>query len=144
MVYPYFHGELEILYSKNDFEDFYNSQKISIMNKIQSYVSRAPIQKFIGMEFIDIYFYRVKLLNGSSCITPLFNNNNNNNIVNIQNFRRVLAVIGLRKVIANNKCISDYAKEKLSNFMLYLDANNLYGWAMSQKLPTGNFKWQYN
>ena len=26
--------------------------------------------------------------------------------------------------------------------MLYLDANNLYGWAMSQKLPTGDFKWE--
>ena len=27
------------------------------------------------------------------------------------------------------------------NHSLYLDANNLYGWAMSQYLPTGNFKW---
>ena len=26
-------------------------------------------------------------------------------------------------------------------FIQYLDANNLYGWAMSQKLPTGDFKW---
>ena len=24
---------------------------------------------------------------------------------------------------------------------MYLDANNLYSWAMSQYLPTGNFKW---
>ena len=28
------------------------------------------------------------------------------------------------------------------NYLLYLDANNLYGWAMSQKLPTGDFKWE--
>ena len=53
-------------------------------------------------------------------------------------------VLGSRNVVANNKYISDYDKEKLSNYTLYLDANNLYGWAMSQKLPTGNFKWQYN
>ena len=38
------------------------------------------------MEFIDIYFYRLMPLNGSSYITPLFNNNNNNNIANIQNY----------------------------------------------------------
>ena len=27
------------------------------------------------------------------------------------------------------------------DFLLYLDANNLYGWAMSQPLPTGNYRW---
>ena len=83
MVYPYFHGELEILYSKHDFENFFNSQKISIMNKIQSYIKRASIQKFIGMGYIDIYLYGVTPLNGSSYIKPLFKINND--IVNIQN-----------------------------------------------------------
>ena len=28
-----------------------------------------------------------------------------------------------------------------SKYIMYLDANNLHGWAMSQYLPTGNFKW---
>ena len=55
-----------------------------------------------------------------------------------------LGVLGSRKVIANNTFLSDYEGEKISNFILYLDANTLYKWAMSQKLPTGNFKWQYN
>ena len=42
---------------------------------------------------------------------------------------------------ANNKYITDYDKNKPSKYIMYLDANNLYGWAMSQYLPTGGFKW---
>ena len=34
-----------------------------------------------------------------------------------------------------------YDKKAPSKYIMYLDANNLYGWAMSQFLPTGNFKW---
>ena len=40
----------------------------------------------------------------------------------------------------NNKYLSDYDKDKDSSYLMYLDANNLYGWAMSQPLPTGKFK----
>ena len=29
----------------------------------------------------------------------------------------------------------------MKRVVIYLDANNLYGWAMSQRLPIGNFKW---
>ena len=43
---------------------------------------------------------------------------------------------------ANNKYMSGfYDGEKPSSFIIYLDANNLYGWAMSQELPTDGFKW---
>ena len=34
-----------------------------------------------------------------------------------------------------------YNEKAPSKYIMYLDANNLYGWAMSQYLPTGNFKW---
>ena len=42
---------------------------------------------------------------------------------------------------ANNKYIKEYDEKAPSKYIMYLDANNLYGWAMSQYLPTGNFKW---
>ena len=40
---------------------------------------------------------------------------------------------------ANNKYCINYNPEKESKFIQYLDANNLYGWAMSQNLPTHGF-----
>ena len=42
---------------------------------------------------------------------------------------------------ANNKYIKKYNEKVPSKYIMYLDANNLYGWAMSQYQPTGNFKW---
>ena len=42
---------------------------------------------------------------------------------------------------ANNRFMKDYDKNIDSLYVEYLDANNLYGWAMSQKLPVNGFKW---
>ena len=43
---------------------------------------------------------------------------------------------------ANNPYMEGpYDLEKESSYLQYLDANNLYGWAMSQSLPTGRFRW---
>ena len=42
---------------------------------------------------------------------------------------------------ANNEYMKKYDEKAPSKYIMYLDANNLYGWAMSQYLPTGGFKW---
>ena len=45
---------------------------------------------------------------------------------------------------AKNRYMNDYDPKKLSTFITYLDMNNLYGWAMSEYLPYGGFKWLQN
>ena len=42
---------------------------------------------------------------------------------------------------ANNKYMNNYDKNIESSYLAYLDANNLYGWVMLQKLPVNCFKW---
>ena len=40
--------------------------------------------------------------------------------------------------------MKNYDQNKESSYNQYLDVNNLYGWAMSQKLPVDGFKWENN
>ena len=42
---------------------------------------------------------------------------------------------------ANNKYMENHGKSKESSFLIYDDANNLYGFAMCKKLPVIDFKW---
>ena len=42
---------------------------------------------------------------------------------------------------ANSKYMKHHDKNKESSYLQYWDVNNLYGWAMSQKLRANNFKW---
>ena len=53
-----------------------------------------------------------------------------------------ISIISNRYGEANNKYMGNrFNKNKLSKYLMYLDANNLYGSAMFKKLPIHSFKW---
>ena len=43
---------------------------------------------------------------------------------------------------ANNKYMKNYYQSIKSSYLMYLDANNLYGWAMFKILPVNGFNWE--
>ena len=52
-----------------------------------------------------------------------------------------LTQVTKKHAVANNKYLPDYDSTKKSVFLQYLDANNLYGYAMCKKLPLNGYKW---
>jgi hypothetical protein len=58
-----------------------------------------------------------------------------------QGIRGGISMITHRHAEANNKYMKKYNPDSPSSYIMYLDANNLYGHAMIQKLPYGNFNW---
>ena len=52
-----------------------------------------------------------------------------------------ISMVSHRHAQANNPQMQNYNPEQPTSFLQYLDSNNLYGWAMSQPMPTGGFQW---
>ena len=55
--------------------------------------------------------------------------------------RQEMCQVTYRYDKANNKYMMDYDKNKESSFLIYDDANNLYGWSVFKKLPVSDFEW---
>ena len=55
-----------------------------------------------------------------------------------------ISIISNRYGKANNKYMKDFNEMEPSKYLMYLDANNLYGYGMSEKLPIHSFKWLSN
>ena len=52
-----------------------------------------------------------------------------------------VSVISNRYSKTNNKYLEDFRPHEASKYIIYLDANKLYGFAMSQSLPVDSFAW---
>ena len=52
-----------------------------------------------------------------------------------------ISMVSKRFAKANNTQCPEYDSTKPNKWIMYLDANNLYGWAMNQLLPVGGFQW---
>lgn len=52
-----------------------------------------------------------------------------------------ISSISTRHCLSNNKYMTDFDSTKPSTFIAYWDMNNLYGYAMTQPLPVGEFTW---
>ena len=63
------------------------------------------------------------------------------NLLIEKGMRGGISYIAKRHSKVNNKYMECYDSSKESIYITYLDANNLYGWAMSQYLPYSGFKW---
>ena len=66
----------------------------------------------------------------------------NQHLFNERGMRGGIAMASKRHAKANNPLVDGYDPEKPSSHIIYLNANNLYGWAMSQPSPTGAFRWE--
>ena len=52
-----------------------------------------------------------------------------------------ISMVSKRHAKANNPLVADYNPNQENNYIMYYDANNLYGWPMTQPLPYSGFKW---
>ena len=56
-----------------------------------------------------------------------------------------LTFVGSKRYVkANNHYMNDFDPTKPEDYIMYWDANNLYGWAMSEYLPYKNIKFDNN
>ena len=122
-----------------DKESFYSNLNLENIDDIDYRHGNNVFKRFklkkLG-EYYDLYVQSNSLL-----LADVFENFRNTCIKEI---RSGICHSIHRNARVNNKYMENYDRNKESSYIQYLDANNLYGQAMSQKLPVNEFKWVNN
>ena len=129
-------GQLHDLYLSTD--------TLLLVDVFENY--RRVIHKNYGLD--PIHFYTAPSLSWSAGLKYTgvrleLPTDININIFIDEGLRGGISLVGNHFAKANNKLLPPefFDKNTKQSFIKFVDANNLYGWAMSQCLPTGGFKW---
>ena len=127
-----------------DYHDLYLKTDVLLLTDIMTEFRRV-CKKVYGLDALHYYtapglawdamlkFTKIKL--------DLISDPDMYQMIDKEGIRGGISSIMKRYAKANHKYLKDHDPQKPSVFIEYLDANNLYGWVMSEPLPYKNFLW---
>ena len=127
-----------------DYHKFYNETDVLLLADVFENFRNLCL-KIYGLD--PVYYFTAPGLAWDACLKMTNINlellsDPNMLLMFEKGIRGGISMISNRYGEANNKYMGNiYNKNKLSKYLMYLDANNLYGSAMSEKLPIHSFKW---
>ena len=126
-----------------DYHKLYNDSDVLLLADVFENFRNICL-KIYGLD--PVYYYTAPGLAWDACLKMTGINlellSDPNMLLMVEKgIRGGISIISNRYGKANNKYMKCFNKNKLSTFLMYLDANNLYGCAMSEMLPTHGFKW---
>ncbi len=127
-----------------DYHDLYLKTDVLLLADVMTEFRRT-CKKTYGLEAFCYYtspgLAWDAMLKYTGVELDLISHPNMYQMIEREGIRGGISSIMKRYAKANNKYLKDYNPQKPSVFIPYLDTNNLYGWAMSQKMPVRNFRW---